>query len=204
MKTKSVKINCCYPIQLQPGEDKFIRDGITISPFSGTIFLEMRCTDISVTSHYSEEEKVNMIRINGRKVSQTIPLHYNVNSNTIAPIRKEFGIFLYKKIINIKRLLVFCFFIFVFCLPSIALAFKSSFVKLDISINDLVAINLPLFLIIALIFTGKRLLSILKHLLHYSVFIDLPHSAHGIHDIISIVKNKSDNGNDNMCCTFNL
>ena len=204
MQPKDVRINFLYPSHMHPGEDKFIKNSISISPFKGVLFFEIRCSDIITTSYNNNFDGINSISIEGKDYDQNIPVHFHANSNATSPSRKEFGIFIYKRKCNTKALVLSILLVVLFCLPSIAIAFKLAFLQLNLTVGGVIAVNIPICFLISAIFTSKRLLLILKLIFQQPISINANHSAHGVFDTIEITSEITATNNDNMAFEISL
>lgn len=187
MEINSVEINIQYPSHIKPGEDRFIKNGLEIGPFNGKLGIEIRCRDILVTSIMPG--KHNYIEIKGANEKQILSLHYHASSNLIIPLKKEFGVFVSKNIVSKLKTTILAGLLLVFILPSLVIAFKTSFLTVGVSFGDIFAINFPVFLILSILFTAQRLSLVFKQILEYKIFVDVHQSSHGILDIIYVDNN---------------
>lgn len=182
-----VEVTIQYPSYMRPGEDRFINKGLKIGAFNGKIKLEIRCNDIIITSNNPHQS--NNIEINGLDEEQLLSLHYHAQRDLNTPLKKEFGIFISKKCIDKLKLSILSSLVVLFTLPSLTLAFKFTFLKVNLSLGDIAIVNLPLFLIISFIFTAHRFSLILKKIIEYEVSVFYHQSSHGMLDIINITNN---------------
>jgi len=196
---KEIKINIEYPSEIQPGGDRFFIRGLEVSPFKGIIHLEIRCSEVVVTS--SQKGENNIITIKGSETIQFIPLHYNVLKAANISTRKELGIFIYKKKILWENIFFIAFLSILWFSPTIILLFRPSIFTFKLGIGAFFVINIPQYVLFALLFNLKRAASIFNKIITYKLSEKLYKDSYGIFDFITIT-NKPSNSKDNMTFTI--
>lgn len=159
MQKQKIEITLSYPTEIKPGEDIFCEKGLTVSPFSGQLFLNFRSSDLTLLSPLDSEE--NTLIMHGASEEQEINVQYHASSEAKTG-KRQFGIFSYVKIYQKHRLVFYCLLVSIFILPSLLLAFKSSLLSATVNLYETIAIQIPFYFLLALIFTSQRLIGIFK------------------------------------------
>jgi hypothetical protein len=184
-----ILVNMEYPSELQPGEDRFFSKGLEIDPFKGRIHIEIRCSDIIITS--SEKNEENIIIIKGNNKTQHIPLHFHGLNSAVINTKKEIGVFVYKKTILWKNLFFLLFISFLWFSPTFILLFRPSLITFKIGLGQFFIINIPQYILFALIFSIKRLSSIFNLIIAYKVSKSSFKESFGIFNFIKVVNNST-------------
>ena len=194
-----VNINIEYPPTIQPGEDRFFNRGIEIDSFKGKIYLEIRCSDITITSMTGLER--NKIPIEGTATSQYIPLHYLADKTALINSKKEIGVFIYEKSILWRNLIFLILGSVIWLSPTLLLLFRPSIIDFKIGIGEFFIINIPQYVLFTLLFSLKRVSLIFEKMITYKVTHTVFKESYGVFDFVTI-KESSRYTKDNLFFSF--
>ena len=179
-----VDISFVHPVQMRPGDERFIREGIYIGAFSGKITVEIMCNEIEIVG--GENRVSNSLLLRGCKEEQVLPLHYSVSGRCSCPSEKQLGLIIWKHRIHWWRLFATVVVSLLLVIPSLTSAFRVSLGQVAFSYGGVVLVCLPIGILVGLLLAVKRLVPILTVFCEKGVLKKVRHSIHGGYNSIVI------------------
>lgn len=188
MQKASVLIR--YPQTMQPGENRFIYNGLEVNGVKGKIGVTIVCTDIEITSYNQKTMDQLLIKSDGREIVRG--LHYAASRDIEIGTRKDIGVYVSTYRISLIRLIGLGIMTSLFLLPSLSVLVESASVGFAFTVSDSILLQIPFFILIGMVLTASRLKSIWSMLLNTKIETEVDFSSHGEFERIQIQKIHTD------------